>query len=96
MVMIASLIVTALAWAAAALLCAVLLAYAFAKRETLDVATIRKSCHTHQFVKLSKGTTAFLDEGPRQGPVIMIIHGLTVGSVARQLQWSQLKCSVAK
>eukprot|EP00966_Prymnesium_polylepis_P152528 3523164-Prymnesium_polylepis.2 len=59
-----------------------LLCYYLADRETTDAAAVRRGCTTHKTVVLSRGVTAYVDQGPRDGTPILLVHGLSVGWIA--------------
>ena len=57
--------------------------FVLANRETLTPEAFRAGSG-YQEARLGEGTTAYLDLGPRDGPVIVIVHGATLGSLAYQ------------
>lgn len=73
---------TALGLAAAIVLAAAIL-FRIAGRETLTPAAFREGSG-YETAALGEGTTAYRDLGPRNGPVVVIVHGATLGSLAYQ------------
>ena len=61
---------------------AALVVYVLNDRENLDASSLRRGCTSHKTATLSEGVTAYMDEGPRDATVLVIIHGLTIGSLA--------------
>lgn len=55
--------------------------YAMAGREDMSAAAFREGSG-YSVAPLAEGATVFLDAGPRDGPVIVILHGATLGSMA--------------
>ena len=60
---------------------ALLVVHIRANRETITATEFREDS-VYDTAVLSDGTTAFRDLGPREAPVLVIIHGATLGSVA--------------
>jgi pimeloyl-ACP methyl ester carboxylesterase len=60
---------------------ALLVVHIRANRETITATEFREDS-VYDTAVLSDGTTAYRDLGPREAPVLVIIHGATLGSVA--------------
>jgi pimeloyl-ACP methyl ester carboxylesterase len=66
---------------AAVVLLSLAILYRLSDRETMTAATFRADSG-YQLAQLSAGDTAYQVYGPDDGPVVIILHGATLGSMA--------------